>query len=72
MLPAKTNELVALQEEQDAILFKDHQLKEVLDKMCALDMDFDQMISRLSSIQGIWNMVGVYLVFFLSDNQIDF
>lgn len=54
------NELVALQDEHEAIVFKSHQLKEVIHQMCALNTDFDQVISRLSSIQGIWNMVGVH------------
>jgi len=54
---AKMNELAALQEEHEATVFKDHQLEEVLSQICALDTDFDQMISRLSSIQGIWNML---------------
>ena len=53
---------MSLQDECDEAVFKVHQLKEVLDKMRALDADFDQMISRLSSIHGIWNMVGVHLL----------
>jgi len=53
---------MSLQDERDETVFKAHQLKEVLDKMRALDVDFDQMISRLSSIHGIWNTVGVHLL----------
>jgi len=60
--PALKNELVALQDERDETAIKAHQLKEVLDKMRALDADVDQMISTLSSIHGIWNMVGVHLL----------
>lgn len=53
---------MAVREEREETAFKAHQLKEVLDKMRALDTDFDQMISRLSSMHGIWNMVGVHLL----------
>ena len=59
---ALKNELVVLQDECDETAFKAHQLKGVIDRMRALDADFDQMISRLSSIHGIWNMVGVHLL----------
>jgi len=59
--PAKMDDLAALQDEHETAVFKAEQLKEVLDKMRALDTDFDQMILRLSTIQGIWNMVGIRL-----------
>jgi len=54
---AKIDDLVALQDEHEAAVFKAEQLKEILDKMHAIDTDFDQTISRLSTIQGIWNML---------------
>jgi hypothetical protein len=54
---AKIDDLVALQDEHEAAVFKAEQLKEILDKMRAIDTDFDQTISRLSTIQGIWNML---------------
>jgi hypothetical protein len=57
--PVKMADLVALQHEREEVALKFSELREVLDQLHKLDMDFGQTIESLGAIQGISGMVNI-------------